>query len=88
MSLPEGATLSSARESKVRLVESAYGLVALVEMTEYAIGEAMGAISKRTGAKIVLLLADGKADGMTVEEIETIVAGISTTPQSLGQGGE
>ncbi len=75
MSLPEGATLFSARESNVRLVESAkYGRIALVEMTEYAQGEAMGKISKRTEADIVLLIKDGEAEDMSLEEIENVVS--------------
>ncbi len=75
MSLPDGATIFSARESKVRLVESAkHGRIALVEMTEYAQGEAMGKISKRTEADIVLLIKDGEAEDMSLEEIENVVS--------------
>jgi hypothetical protein len=69
--LPEGAVLFGGRQCVTRVVETVkYGNVALVEMTEYAQGEAMGAISKRLGVRCVLLVADGELNSFTAQEVE------------------
>ena len=76
--LPQGVTLFNGRQSKVKQVQTKFGLVCLVEMTEYAQGESMQAISKRTGAVAVLIVGDGKLDACGVEEIEALYEYVRT----------
>ncbi len=75
MPLPEGATIASVgNNTRTRVVESnTLGKIALVEFGDYARGEAMGAISKRLGTRIVLLVKDGTLDDLSLEEIEEAV---------------
>ena len=61
-----------------KVVETSLGLVAFIESKEYFNGDlmngSMGAVSKATGAKIVLLLGDSLTyDDLTPEKAEELV---------------